>query len=355
MERFEILGQWEEGPWGAATFRHNLGDRIPHVIKPATEWPFEDLRGREVDLVFSNPPCAPWSTAGALLGMADPRVQFSRNVSWAAAKLEPTFFIMESVCRAWSPTGGMPLYKQLALEWGARGYGVTVYLTNALLHGAPQSRERFHFIAHRFALDLSVPAPTPASVRTVWDAIHDLEASAVPTPEEPPILNHNYPAPRERELNVMRHLRPGEGWEVGARRAAELGLETVKARFISSRMRYHAPAGTLLDISAMTHPTRDRVLTVREGARICGYPDWYEFPRNTNQLRGYQLTASQLTQAVLPVMGRSLGRVFTRALDVAEPVRPCMSEEDVVVVDQRPLAKPWFPSRFERTVASWVG
>ncbi len=352
MERFEVLGQWEEGPWGASTFRHNLGKQIPHVVKPAQDWPFEDLRGREVNLVYANPPCAPWSNAGALLGMDDPRVQFSRNVSWAAAKLEPDFFVVESVCRAWSPTGGRPLYEKMALDWGARGYAVTIFLTNAFLHGAPQQRERFHFIAHRYALDLRVDPPTLATIRTARDAIGDLEGLAVPTPEEPIFLNHNYSAPKPRELNVIERLQQGEGWGVGYDRAVEEGLDAAKGRFISGRLRYDAPCSTLLDIGSVVHPTENRQLTVREGARLCCYPDWYEFPRDIRQLRGYQLEASQLTQAVLPVMGTYLGRVFNRALDGATNVEPCISLDMLKVIDVRSLARPFRSRRFAESVTA---
>lgn len=351
MDSFEILGQWEELDAGTKTFKTNLEDKrgIPHILAPSSEWPIEEFKRREVNLVYANPPCAPWSNAGGLLGMNDPRIQFAKNVSGAARELNPDFFVVESVCRAWSPTGGRPLYTQMALDWGRLGYAVTLFFTNTVLHGAPQFRERFHFIAHRFALDLSVEEPQPENIMTVWEAIHDLEHNATASPFEGtlPVANHIYEPYKPKAMNVVDRIGQGEGWDVGIDRCRADNVEFMKARFIAQRFRYNTTAPTLLDISQIVHPTQPRPLTMREGARLCGYPDWYEFAPN-GRLSGYQANSAELTQAALPAVGRFLGRRFNRALDVGEPIEPCKTPEDINVVDVRPLGKPYRPRLFTK-------
>jgi len=344
-ERFNIVAQLEELDAGAKTFGRNLGNEIRHVVAPHEEWPLEELG--EVNLVYANPPCAPWSTAGALLGMNDPRIQFAKNVSGAAAKLEPDFFIVESVCRAWSPTGGRPLYEKMALDWGKLGYAVTIVFTNTVLHGAPQYRERFHFVAHRLAVNFNVDEPTDESIMTVWDAIGDIAETAVPTGQPTALPNHNYEPYRQKGQNVADRLEQGEGWERGVERCITDGVEYSKARFISGRFRYNSTAPTLLDISQIVHPTKNRQLTMREGARLCGYPDWYEF-EPSGRLSGYGAHSAELTQAALPAVGRYFGRVFDRALDVAGDVEPCLSPDDIRIIDLRPLAKPFKPRIFRK-------
>src|SRR3990172_6550577 len=68
------------------------------------------------------------------------------------------------------------------------------------------------------------------------------------------------------------------------RRFAALGPGEIDKPTHHRRLRPDKPAST---ITAGTrsrtacrpiHPYRDRVLTVREGARLAGFPDWYRFP-----------------------------------------------------------------------------
>ncbi|KKL64114.1 hypothetical protein LCGC14_2168310, partial [marine sediment metagenome] len=121
---FEIVGQWEEGDWGAATFELNF-PRVPHPLT-LEDWPTRDARPT---VMFANPPCAPWSAAGGQLGMADPRVQFTKNCMDAALTLKPEIYVVESVCRAWSPKFGRQLFEEYAERFQRLGYAVTILLT----------------------------------------------------------------------------------------------------------------------------------------------------------------------------------------------------------------------------------
>ncbi|KKL65998.1 hypothetical protein LCGC14_2149350, partial [marine sediment metagenome] len=103
---FKIIGQWEEGPWAADTFELNF-PKVPHPLA-LEDWPVRDVQPQ---VMYANPPCAPWSAAGSRLGMADPRVQFTKNCVELALQLKPEVFVVESVCRAWSPNGGRALFE----------------------------------------------------------------------------------------------------------------------------------------------------------------------------------------------------------------------------------------------------
>lgn len=288
--------------------------------------------------------CAIWSTMGSRLGENDPRIVFTKNCAELAKRLEPDFFVMESVCRAWSPTGGRPTYTRMAQEFGALGYATTIFMTNTMLHGAPQSRERFHFIAHRYAIDLHGPDMRTFRPATVRDAIGDLEESAVSTVSgrDPTLANHVYPVLSPSEMNVVKRMCPGEGWDVGIGRCIEDGVPFRKSRFLAGRMEYDRPSRTMVDISCVFHPARDRIITMREGARLCGYPDWFRFSDSPSN-RTYGAEHVELTQAALPFMGRFLGDEFARALDRADGVRPTASADDIKVVDLRPLTARFGP------------
>jgi site-specific DNA-cytosine methylase len=337
---FEIIGQWEEGPWGAPTFDLNF----PNVPHPLTkdEWPVDRERP---ELIYANPPCAPWSTAGGHLGEADPRLVFSCNVFNLALHLRPEVLVVESVTRAWSPTGGRHFYEGFVEAFQRAGYAVTIYLTNGLLVGGPQWRERFHFIAHRGELDIPEPTVTIRDVPTVWDLISDLEATARWLGEEPVIPNHVVRQPDELALNVIHHMRPGRGGMDGVDRARALGLPVRKMRAISTgRLRPNVPCSTLFDLTTTIHPYADRALTLREGARLSGYPDDFVFAPIAKPDVHDGRTAD-VSQAVLPQMGEHLGQLALRSLN-AGPAEP----GSLRVINRLGPARLWSPSRYPKQV-----
>lgn len=336
---WDVLGQWEEGDWGAKTFELNF-PRVPHPLK-LEDWPVSEYRGR-VSLVMCNPPCAPWSVAGARLGMRDPRLVYTDNSVNAALKIEPDFFVWESVCRAY--TFGREKVDEVAMKWRRAGYAVTILLTNAILHGTPQWRERFHFIAHRYKLGLRVPQIDV--VPMVRSVIGDIEHLAVPVGEKSKLANHVYAVPGEREVNVLERLGEGEGWDKGYQRAVEDGVPARKARFICGRLWYDSTCRTLADVSATMHPTQSRAITIREAARLSGYPDGFVFAPQEGRKYGWSggFRPEDVTQAVMPPVGEYLARQFSRALDVAEEAEPGEPE----VIDWRPLARPLSPGRYAK-------
>lgn len=338
---FEIAGQWEEGPWGAATFDLNFPG-VPHPLERA-DWPVAEARGNTT-LMYANPPCAPWSMAGAKLGMADPRVVYTDHCVDTALQVKPDFFVWESVCRAF--TLGRPKVDEITEKFHRQGYAVTILFTNAVLHGVPQSRERFHFIAHRFRLPFQTPQVDYKDVMTVRQAIGDLEKSAVPVGVGTETPTHVYEPYDERGRNVLERLSQGEGWDKAYARAVADGVPAKKARFLCWRLWYDAPCGTIADVNALVHPTADRCLTIREAARLCGLPDSFEFADHGEKKYRYTggVCKEDVTQAVMAPVGRFLGQTFLKALDAGERAEAGSLE----MIDWRKLARPYSPRRFAK-------
>jgi DNA (cytosine-5)-methyltransferase 1 len=72
------------------------------------------------------------------------------------------------------------------------------------------------------------------------------------------------------------------------------------------RLRWEGLASTILtkcDLhwGAFIHPEQDRVLTVREAARLQSFPDWFQFAGS--QTEQYV----QVGNAVPPILGRQIG------------------------------------------------
>src|ERR1019366_2826682 len=135
---FRVVAHFEDGPFGTATVRHNRPD-IP-IFTNVPTWPADDYF--HVPLIFGNPPCAPWSTAGNLVNQKsklanaginhkweiDPRVECVRRQFALLERLEPTIWVWESVAAAY--TRGASFIADLAARANDQGYAVTKVLLN---------------------------------------------------------------------------------------------------------------------------------------------------------------------------------------------------------------------------------
>ncbi len=60
-KHFNVLAHFEGDGYGADTFSLNYPE-IPVFVGPEN-WPTGDYK--DVDFIYGNPPCAPWSTLGS--------------------------------------------------------------------------------------------------------------------------------------------------------------------------------------------------------------------------------------------------------------------------------------------------
>ena len=214
------------------------------------------------------------------------------------------------------------------------GYCVSHIVLNAADFGVPQRRRRAFFLASRDGIRFAPPDQTHARSDTnpslfgqekhvtVWDAIGDLPSVRHDSAQN----DFSYPAEprtpyqrimREQSSCVLNH-RP--------RKLAPLQLERLKAlkpgqslrdlpAHLSVRGGYSGAYGRLTkDMIAPTitrwvfhpgsgrwgHPVDDRVITIREVARLQSFPDTFSFEGSYNDQAG------QLGNAVPPLLIRRI-------------------------------------------------
>ncbi len=243
----------------------------------------------DIDLVVGCPPCQGFS----LLGNREPEDE--RNVLFRdflriGLEIGPSVFVFENVPGILSLNGGSAL-RELKSGLEKADYRTGLWDLNAADYGVPQMRRRLFMIAVE-GEDLPVaPSPSPRSRVSTWDAIADMPESARKT-RPPSTVEVPYAGPAVSAY--ARRLR-------GSRRSVSNCEVTVhsaelKARFAELKSgdadeatwhrrldpRKPAPtitAGTRTRTACRpVHPFKNRVLTVREAARLTGFPDWYEFP-----------------------------------------------------------------------------
>jgi DNA (cytosine-5)-methyltransferase 1 len=274
----------------AQTYAKNLGGECDCTMLDVG---MPDVDHRQVDLVIGGPPCQPFSQIGYQRGNRDARDGFPIFLD-TVRRLRPKLALIENVRGLLFRN--RDYLNQVADELKRLGYQVDARLLNARDYGTPQNRERVVIVAHQGGW--AWPEPIVAEPVTAGHAVGD---SALCVPEDAKFLTESmdrYIADYEersacinpRDLYLDRPAR--------TLTCRNLGAAT------SDMQRIRLPDG------------RRRMLTVREGARLQGFPDWFEFSGTR-----YDQT-EQIGNAVSPLMALALGRQVLKTLENKMPSPP---------------------------------
>lgn len=298
------------------------------------------LTGRQVERdvggkvfgVFGGPPCQGFSDIGRR-SLSDPRRKLLGHFFRVVSELRPAFFVMENV-RGLAYSDARPLLTE-ALDLVRTEYDLTEpHIWNAADFGAATIRNRMFVIGirkdlhSRFELDdLHARQRAPATVR---QALADLE-SVVKLPVRETLPNFDqwkirrrgsptdYARPlRAPDLTFTGHLptvhtpqvisrfarvRPGRMDKVGRHPRLKLTGQcpTLRAGTGSDKGSYQSVRPI--------HPVLNRVITVREAARLQGFPDRHIFhPTIWHSFRMIGNSVSPImAEAVFAAIRRRLG------------------------------------------------
>lgn len=275
---FETLG-FEMDADCCATYRANLnGDCIQAKLEPGYAFP-------RAQVVIGGPPCQPFSVGGQQKGIRDARDGFPSFIA-AVEQAQPDIWMFENV------RGLMyrnkPYLDVILAELQAMHYIVEYRLLRAVEHGVPQNRERVIVVGHRGHFEFPPVQPHRVTAgEAVTDLIHLLDADAKFLTASMDTYVANYEKASKcitpRDLHLDRPAR------------------TVTCRNLAGA------TGDMLRV--VLHDGRRRRLTVREGARLQSFPDWFEF--QGSEASQYK----QIGNAVPPLMAHEIARCFRAHLD----------------------------------------
>lgn len=307
---FEVLGT---GP--GAEFAY-----LPELIEPAVE----RLVGT-IDVLCAGPPCQGNSNLNNHSRRDDLRNLLYLTVPAIAAAVQARSVIIENVPDVRRDRHGVVATAISLLE--AEGYNVQEAVLSAAELGWPQSRKRYFLIATRgvglpLAAVASALAAPPEGV--TW-AIDDLEDEAGDT-------LFNTPAAINAD-NIARidWLFEEGRYELVNDRRPDCHKDGHTYPSVYGRLRPGEPSGTITT-GFMTpgrgryiHPTRRRVITAHEAARIQGFPDWFDFLPATAGEPSRKALSKWIGDAVPPILGYAAGLAAISELSSASLKLPLMA------------------------------
>lgn len=362
---FDLAAAVEIDPVHCAVHAFNFPDTpvIPRSVaglKAAEVRAIAGIGKRPIDCVFGGPPCQGFSMIGKR-ALEDPRNTLVREFVRLVQEFDARTFVFENV-KGLTVGSQRAFLDELVEAFDKAGYDVRLpwQVLDAANYGTPQHRQRLILMgAQKGETVPAYPAPITNAADgrkaigelpigpTVMDAIGDLpNADRFPSLIETDATRTSAFGKPSTYAAEMRGL-TNDAWHFGHVRNWNPGVLTSSARTthteISRRRFTETLPGTVEPISrflklspvglsntlragtdgargAFTSPRpihykHPRCITVREMARLHGFPDWFRL--HATKWHG----ARQIGNAVPPPLARAIAGAVIEALGV-EPIRP---------------------------------
>ena len=303
-----------------------------------------NLQQGELDFLIGGPPCQGFSTAGTRF-WDDPRNSLLKEYVRCLNEIKPKWFLMENVEGLLTTKNGDYIY-EASKAFIDLGYKIRIDKIYSHEYGVPQRRKRVFIIGNSLGIDFDIPKPIyPLTGKIFKNSKVTLDKALVNLPKATHfkdeilkydldlktekifdyyknpkglITDHYSPELSKIQLERVQHLNQGQSMRD---LPAELQHDSFKKRAnrrvmdgVPSEKRGGAPSGikrlfnnqpSLTITSAATrefiHPNEDRMLTIRESARIQTFPDEFIFCGSQSQ------KIQQIGNAIPPILAQVFG------------------------------------------------
>jgi len=365
---WRVLAAIDDDPYAAETFRSNFPkatfiEADVAEVEPAELLKAAGVAAGELDCLLGGPPCQSFSYNNHERSASGRRAQLFRHYLRIVEELKPKSLLMENV-PGMLTIGGGRIVAEIKRRLASLGYETGVRLVHCEDFGVPQERRRVFIVATRlgwtdalFPAGTHGPSPKPLEddhyvqgkyvhrwsrdkrktrrLVTVGSAIGDLPAIAnggggdtAEYRRQPStafqawarrgateLRNHVAHALTKKMVTRIAWVPEGGNWRDMPRRLLPAGMK--RARKSDHTKRYGRLARGGLCCTVLTkcdphwgsyvHPTQDRTITVREAARLQGFPDTFTFGE------GYvSKQYEQVGNAVPPLVARRLAIALKR-------------------------------------------
>lgn len=341
MAGFDIILGIDIDKWSCLTFAYNFGDEklrkkilslknseieewlnktnfrqskvICNDIKKIDANELKALIG-DVDLIIGGPPCQGFSMAGRR-DPNDPRNSLFMEFVKFVKTFKPKWFVMENVTGllVTKTSNGEDVSKIIEQEFESIPYRVGKFILNSADYGVPQKRRRVFFIGTNTDKKIEPPFPTHAkdpkrfleSLGIKRWALKKQIKKWVPVREvlfkESEVDEKYFLTQRMIDGFVRRKQRnrengKGFGWQI---LKMDEPSYTISARYWKDGS----------DALVMYSPTKIRMLTERECARIQSFPDDFKF------LGPKREVYKQIGNSVPPLLAKAIAETIKQKLE----------------------------------------
>lgn len=293
--RFKHVLAIDNFPPVAKTFKYNFPEAhvIVEDIRDVDGETIRSIIGDDIDVVIGSPPCEPFTGSNPRREKnpldrlyKDPVGQLTLHFIRLVSDLKPRIFVMENV-PAIMDDG---LEDALRREFRLAGFrNVFFNILRAEDYGTPSHRLRV------FISNVRIKPKRTKRIVTVKEALKGLpiEGGFVP--------NHEVTGLSEKKLRRISRLKWGQ---------ALIYYEGAEKRLPNLiRLDPNKIAPTVLGSSRFIHPYVNRFLTVREQARLMGFPDTFVF------FGGRDEQYNQVGEAVPVPLAKAIAEEIVKKLD----------------------------------------
>lgn len=382
---FESVGGIDIHPDPLTTYLENRRTNNPNlkVLKAniqnlSKKRIFKELnldKDKSLDVIIGGPPCQGFSLRGNRK-RTDPRNDLINDFICLVAKIQPEIFVIENVPGLASNEGNDYLNK-IVEKIQNLSYNLGIDLLYAPDYGVPQNRTRLFIIASRTNRRIYFPQKRNATNEpfldeinqkncllerlehqflknseyiTTKEALSDIAIEKVQTEECPYkrqpisnyqkimrencewIYNHRTTRHRPESIEQFKYLKPGGSIK-------DIPINIRNKRFTLMRMHPEKISGTLTSCNEdFLHYKLNRIITIREMARLQSYPDSYIFhgTRTTggDTRRHACCQVQQVANSVPPLLAEVVGNAVMKTLCI-EPANLTKFNEKMLLLKEK--------------------
>lgn len=271
-----VANEFDKTIWSTFKANHPNTKLIEGDIRNISDDYFPD----NVDGIIGGPPCQSWSEAGAQRGINDDRGKLFYEYIRILKKKQPKFFLAENVSGMLANKHSEAVHNILAL-FDEAGYNVSLTLVNAKDYGVAEERKRVFYIGFRKDLNIDFNFPhgsteDDSKKLTLRDIIWDLKDTAVPAGPN----NHHNPAAINNNEYFVGAYSP---IFMSRNRVKSWDEQAFTVQASGRQCQLHPQAPKMIKVEKNLQkfvPGKEKLyrrMTVREVARVQGFPDSFKF------------------------------------------------------------------------------
>jgi len=262
--KYKIIFANDFNKYACETYIKNIGN---HII-------CDDIRNLDKipygDIIIGGPPCQGFSTANPLRSFDDPRNKLFKEYGRIINKIKPKMFLMENVSGMVTMEKGK-VFNLIKKELSNYGYTLFDKILNARDYGVPQNRKRVFIIGVRNDIKKKFIFPSKTHNKSNYITTEKVLYKSINKND------FNHKIGKLSELNSKRIKYIPEG---GSMKDCPPELHNNSdLKRAMRRLHRKKESYTIVhnNCDHYYHPTENRRITIREMARLQGYPDDFIF------------------------------------------------------------------------------